>query len=76
MGGGYGSDVTVSVSGGTLTFGSGYNDYPSSIGLPNGSAFLKFNDGGEGQNDDLHHDGSARIHLRYSSHISFRGSYC
>ena len=46
-----GSDVTVSVSGGTLTFGSGYNDYPSSIGLPNGSAFLKFNDGGEGQND-------------------------
>ena len=46
-----GSDVTVSVSGGTLSFGNGYNNYPSSIGLPNGSAFLKFNDGGEGQND-------------------------
>ena len=40
-----GSDVTVSVSEGTLSFGSGYNDYPSSIGLPNGSARLTFTAG-------------------------------
>lgn len=42
-----GSDVTVSVSGTTLTFGSGYNDYPISIGLPNGSARLTFDETNE-----------------------------
>ena len=39
--------TTVTVSGGTLTFEDGYNDYPESIGLPNGSARLTFIDGGE-----------------------------
>ena len=39
--------TTVTVSEGTLTFGDGYNDYPESIGLPNGSARLTFTDGGE-----------------------------
>ena len=43
-----GDNVTVTESGGTLTFGDGYNDYPTSIGLPNGSARLTFTDGGEG----------------------------
>lgn len=43
-----GENVTITESGGTLTFGADYNDYPTSIGLPNGSARLKFTDGGEG----------------------------
>ena len=42
-----GTDGTsVGLSGGTLTFEDGYNDYPESIGLPNGSARLTFTDGG------------------------------
>ena len=43
-----GDAVTVNQSEGTLTFGAGYNNYPRSIGLPNGSARLTFTDGGEG----------------------------
>lgn len=40
--------ATVTESDGTLTFGDGYNNYPTSIGLPNGSARLTFTDGGDG----------------------------
>lgn len=39
------TDITVSA--GVLTFGAGYNNYPSVIGLPNGSARLAFTDGGD-----------------------------
>ena len=40
--------ATVTENEGTLTFGAGYNNYPSIIGLPNGSARLAFTDGGDG----------------------------
>ena len=43
-----GDDVTITATGGTLTFGAGYNGYPTSIGLPNGSARLVFTDNGSG----------------------------
>ena len=40
-----GDDVTIKASGTTLSFGAGYNGYPTSIGLPNGSARLAFTQG-------------------------------
>ena len=45
------ASTTITESEGTLTFGAGYNDYPESIGLPNGSARLTFTDGGTGAAD-------------------------
>ena len=56
--------VTVTESGGVLTFGDGYKDYPRSIGLPNGSARLTFTDGGTGAADEF---GSADSEILWAS---------
>lgn len=47
-----GDGVTITESGGTLTFGAGYNNYPTVIGLPNGSARLSFTAGATASDED------------------------